>query len=128
MQSQMITILHIMSGGGTANYEDLLGISEDSRIRAVSALKEQFQRMVTVAPLARGLLRTFSRDLPTTEPSTKASSIEAMGPAHPTRLPLARRLPHNGIRRHMNSKGRNKTEKRGKQKKVEKNGFTSGAT
>lgn len=54
MQSQVITTLHILLGGGAANYEDLLGISEDSRIRAVSALEEQFHRMATAAPLARG--------------------------------------------------------------------------
>ena len=107
-----------------ANYEDLLGISEDSRIRAVSALKEQFQRMVTVAPLARGLLRTFSRDLPTTEPPTGVPSMETMGLALATRPPLVRRLAHDGIRRPTNSKGRNKTKERGKRKEVENQRYT----
>lgn len=51
MQSRMITTLHVLLDGGAANYEDLLVISEDSRIRAMSALGEQFQRMATAAPL-----------------------------------------------------------------------------
>jgi hypothetical protein len=78
MQSKMITTLHILLGGA-ANYEDLLGISKDSRIRAVSALEEQFHRMATAAPLAKG-------------PSMRVPSTEAMAPARPTRPPLVRRL------------------------------------
>jgi hypothetical protein len=61
MQSQMITTLHVLLGGGLANYEDLLGISEDSRIRAVSTLGEQYQRMATAAPLARNSLNNMGR-------------------------------------------------------------------
>jgi hypothetical protein len=52
MQGQMITVL---LGGGLANFDSLLGISEDSRIRAVSALAEQFQRMSASAPLGTSL-------------------------------------------------------------------------
>ena len=54
IQLQMITTLQILLEGGPANYDDLLRISKDSRIRAVTALAQQFQRISVSAPL-RGI-------------------------------------------------------------------------
>jgi hypothetical protein len=51
MQSQMITTLHVLLVGGFTNYDELLGISESSRVRAILALEGQFQRMLVSAPL-----------------------------------------------------------------------------
>ena len=48
----MINTLHTMLGNGaTQQYDDLLGVSENSRIRAVSALIEKYQRMSVAMPL-----------------------------------------------------------------------------
>ena len=127
MQSQMITTLHILLGGGTANYEDLLSISEGSRIRAVSTFGEQFQRMATAAPLAKDLLPTLTKDLPIREPSTRAPSLVTMKSARSARQSLIRRLALDGTGKPAHFDGLYRPVTREKQEGVEKNGIPSGA-
>ena len=61
MQSQMITILHIMSGGGTANYEDLLGISEDSRNKGCVCVGGVVSTHINCCAAGKGPVKDFQQ-------------------------------------------------------------------
>lgn len=72
----MVGTLHALVDHGVGGIERILGLSENSRVRAVSALADQFQRLAVRAPISQGL-----------SPSAGGSSLSTPMRANKSSLP-----------------------------------------